>query len=195
MIGFEPGAEGNVGERMNCPVCDGELKTAAIDSVDVKECDACHGFWFEAGQLRDAKDAADPDLRFVDFDLWRHEDLFHLSKKPVTCPRCELEMVAANYADTGVEVNCCTSCHAVWLDRGEFEKIITALEAELEEKDTAELVRESLAEARQLLAGEEGLLSDWRDLGSVLKMLEYRVLSEHPGIGKLLAAFQKSVPQ
>ena len=52
----------------------------------------------------------------------------------------------------------------------------------------------SLKEARQVLAGPESLLSEWRDFATVLRMLEYRVLSGNPTVARALAAIQVTNP-
>lgn len=43
--------------------------------------------------------------------------------KKVKCPKCEvIELTMADR--TGVEIDYCTACRGVWLDRGELDKII-----------------------------------------------------------------------
>jgi hypothetical protein len=65
---------------------------------------------------------------------------------------------------------------------------------ELLTKDVADYVRASLGEAREIIAGPESLLSEWRDFLTVLRMLEYRILSNNPRLGKALANIQASDP-
>jgi Zn-finger nucleic acid-binding protein len=144
--------------------------------------------------LRRAKDHADSDLNWMDFDLWKHKAMFDVVDESIECPSCHYGMVALEYADTRVQVDYCERCNGVWLDAGEFEKIVEALRAELETKDFPGYVKASLKEAADLVRSEEGLVSDWKDFTTVLRMLKYRILSRAPGIVKLLADLQSRNP-
>ena len=100
------------------------------------------------------------------------------------------EMVALQYGSTGVTIDCCEGCHGIWLDRGELERIVGALTDELRTKSLGDYVRASVEEARELFTGTESLASEWRDLRSVLRLLELRFFVENP---KLLS-FVRAVP-
>jgi len=41
----------------------------------------------------------------------------------LVCPNCKVEMQAVNRE--GVEIDICTNCQGIWLDKGELEKIIS----------------------------------------------------------------------
>jgi Zn-finger nucleic acid-binding protein len=103
-------------------------------------------------------------------------------------------MLQIAYGDTGVTVDYCHDGHGIWLDKGEFEAIVAALETEVISTDASEYVRASLQEARELFAGEEGFVSEWRDFLTVTRLLQYRVLAEHPRLAELLVALQISNP-
>ena len=179
---------------MNCPRCSEELQSTNAGTVQVEECPGCKGLWIGDDELRRLKDEVDPDLRWMDFELWEHPDRFHVSATPVGCPNCGRQIAAIDYGDTGIEVDYCTHCRGVWVDSGEFEKIVHALTDELLTKDVSDYVRASVGEAREIIAGPESLLSEWRDFLTVLRMLEYRILSENPKLGKALANIQASDP-
>ena len=179
---------------MTCPRCSVEFGSRMLGEIEVEECASCGGVWLEEDELRKAKDLADPDLVWMDFEIWKHADRFEVSVKPVRCPRCDIDMAAVVYGDTKIEVDFCIRCQSVWLDNGELEKIVEALTDELMNMDIPDYVTESLNEARQVLAGPETLLSEWRDFATVLKMLEYRVLSGNPTVARALAAIQITNP-
>ena len=44
------------------------------------------------------------------------------------CPICDIEMRTADRE--GVEIDYCSQCRGVWLDRGELEKIIARVESQ-----------------------------------------------------------------
>ena len=83
---------------MNCPHCRTPLETRSTDGVEIDECPSCQGIWFDADELRRVKDEADPDLRWLDFELWMHADRFQLAEKSVDCPTCSIPLVAIDYA-------------------------------------------------------------------------------------------------
>ena len=49
-------------------------------------------------------------------------------------------------------------------------------------------------QAGDLLTGEEGFASEWKDLSMVTRLLQYRVLAEHPRLAELFVALQISNP-
>lgn len=175
---------------MQCPSCRSELETRSTNGIEIDECPSCRGIWFDADELRQTKDQADPDLRWMDFELWKHEDEFHVSEKKMKCPKCSIALAAIDYGKTGVEVDFCIQCRGVWLDAGEFEKIIDHLSDDLLNMGLSEYLRASLEEAKEIVTGSESLVSEWRDLSTVLRMLLYRLLSENPKLGGALAEFQ-----
>lgn len=179
---------------MQCPRCETELGSRTVGEVELEACASCGGLWFEDQELRKAKDQADPDLAWMDFEIWKHGDRFEVSVAPLRCPSCDVDMAAVEYDTTRIEVDFCLRCQGVWLDGGEFEKIIQSLEQELLDKDLPDYIAASLREARQVLAGPEPLASEWKDLRTVLRMLEYRILSENPTVARALAAIQMADP-
>jgi Zn-finger nucleic acid-binding protein len=162
-----------------------------IEEVKIDQCLQCEGIWFDQDELRKAKDTVEPDLTWYDFEIWRKEDQFGVQSSSILCPRCQVPLVAIEYGGTGVEIDYCAQCEAVWLDGGEFEGIIAALGEEIAGKDVPDYVAASLEEARELVGGEEGAISEWRDFLTVVRLLQYRVLAENPRLREVVAALQK----
>jgi Zn-finger nucleic acid-binding protein len=179
---------------MDCPRCNEPMTTRKIGEVEVDECLECKGIWFDRGELRQAKDEIDHDLSWMDFDIWKHKDEFHIAAKPTRCPRCGINMAGVNYGKTGVEICVCSKCRGSWLDGGEFDKIVTCLHEELETKTASDYVRESLEEAKEVFTGREGLASEWKDFATVLRMFEYRFFVEHPKLFEAVRDLSKRMP-
>ena len=179
---------------MKCPRCQDKVETRSTGGVEIDECSSCQGIWLTADELRRLKDETDKDLAWMDFELWKHPERFRVDSKRIQCPTCATALVAIDYDDTGVEVDFCTDCRGVWLVGGELEKIIEHLSEELLPKDSSDYVRASLEEAKELVTGPESFLSEWKDLATVLRMLQYRLLSENPRLGSALAEFQAKSP-
>lgn len=179
---------------MDCPHCKRGMEPRPLGSVEVSECEACGGMWISEQNLQFAKDEADPDLNWMDFDLWKNRERFRLAGKTIACPSCDDDLVVLDYGETGVQVDYCDACRAVWLDAGEFKAIIEALRRELLSKSVPGYIEASLKEARDLVMSEEGLLSDWKDLSTVLRMLKYRIMSRSTGVVEILAELQERNP-
>lgn len=179
---------------MQCPLDGTTLETHTIQLVNVEECPQCRGLWFEEGQLRKAKDESESDLKWLDFDLWSDQESFTTDWSSRKCPKCDKNMATISYAETGVAVDYCVDGHGVWLDKGEFQAIVEALEAEVSSKSVSGYIASSLHAATDLITGDEGFFSEWEDLLTVLRLLQYRVLAENPKVAELLVALQAASP-
>ena len=177
---------------MQCPKCHTELIPRAIETVTVDECGGCEGIWFEKEELRMVKDATDPDLNWMDFEIWGKPEALKVSGTRSQCPRCAVSMHVLDYDDTGVEVEYCDQCSGVWLDKGKLGTIIDALERELLDKSLGDYVKETLGEAKELLIGPESFVSEWKDFATVVRLLQYRLLSLRPEIAKKIVLFQRN---
>jgi len=179
---------------MECPIDGTTLETHTIQSINIEECVQCRGLWFEEGELRKSKDESDPDLNWLDFDLWSDQESFETDWSSRKCPHCGKNMATISYATTGVTVDFCVEGHGVWFDKGEFQAIIEALEKEIVSKDISDYVTASLEEAKEIITGDEGFISEWKDFLTVTRLLQYRVLAENPKVAELLIALQLTSP-
>lgn len=179
---------------MDCPKCKKPMRVKNTQGIEIDECADCKGTWFDRDELRRVKDHTNGDLNWMDFELWKHPERFRVAEKPVGCPRCAVSMVSIEYDKTRVEVDYCIQCRGVWLDADEFEKIIEALTQELESKGVSDYIRASLEEVHEIVAGTEGFFSEWRDFTTVMRMLRYRILADHPRLHSLLTAMQANSP-
>ena len=180
---------------MRCPSCDGILEPHSENGVEVLECLNCRGIWFNKDELRKAKDLADPDLVWMDFNLWKDPEQLAARAGSMLCPVCQKPLARIDYVDTNVIVDCCIDGHGLWLDKGEFEGIITALQKELESKPGSEYMHETLHQAVELVSGHERFASEWKDFATVFRLMEYRILIEHPKLAGALEVIRKGSPQ
>lgn len=182
------------GVKMKCPICKIELKKKMIKEIEIDECEKCKGMWFEDDELRKAKDAANGDLNWMDFEIWKHEDQFKTKSRNLPCPQCNKVLVAINYADTNVEIDYCPTCKGTWLDKGEFKKIIETLTNELLTKPFSEYIKDSIEEAKEIITGPESFLSEWKDFTTVLRMMQYRLFVENPKLSNTVNSIQQANP-
>ena len=179
---------------MICPRCHNELRSANLSDVPVHECPQCHGVWFERGELEQTADRTAPNLAWLDFELWKDQELFNVTESALLCPADGQGLASIHYGETGVVVDHCVNCGGVWLDGGEFENIIQALKDEVAAKPASSYAKTALHEAAELVSGDKSLASEWRDFATVLRLMEYRLLVENPRLNKLLLDFARMSP-
>ena len=178
----------------SCPKCKIELKRNHIGLIEIDECEKCKGVWFDSDELRKAKDITDSDLNWMDFEIWKHEDKFKPMSTEINCPVCNTATEAIDYGSTNIEVDYCLSCQGIWLDKDEFKKIIKALQDELLSKSFSDYIKESIEEAKEIITGPESFISEWKDFATVLRMMQYRMFVENPGLLDSVMSVQKANP-
>ena len=176
-----------------CPDCGMELKPVKSGGADFDECEKCKGAWYEGGEFTENKDNADPDLNWMDFEIWKHEDQFRSADSPRACPVCGENMVTVEYGHTNVIVDCCRSCKGMWLDRNEFNRIVSSLEEEVVSKSFSDYVREAVKEGAEIITGKESFLSEWRDFTTVVRLMQYRLFVEKPAVLNAITGIQRSL--
>ena len=177
---------------MECPKCEIELHKKTIQEIEVDECQKCEGIWFEKDELRQIKDKTDSDLNWMDFEIWKHPEKFKPVSDKNDCPNCTHKMNVLDYDNTNIEIEYCTECQGIWLDKDKLQKIIEALEEEIITKSMDDYVKATIEEAKELLTGSDSFISEWKDFTTILRFLEYRFLSFHPKIHSTIVSFQKN---
>lgn len=181
---------------MICPNChSSSFEAHEVGSAHTEACTICRGVWFEAGELKQAEAYVDHDLGWLEVDLWKDVEQFKVTEQAERlCPADGKPMANVRYGPTDVTVDTCPQCRGIWLDQGEFERIIEALKDHLTEMTSDEYEQAALEQAGQLVSGQKPLKSEIKDLGTVLRYLQYRVLVEHPKVRNTLEALQKGLP-
>jgi Zn-finger nucleic acid-binding protein len=177
-----------------CPKCETEMMRRNIGAVEIDECNKCGGVWFDNDELRHAKDATDSDLNWMDFEIWKHADQFKAKPSMLKCPVCKTPTKTIQYGTTHFEIDYCPNCRGTWLGKGEFEKIIDALEKELLTTSFSQYVRDAVQEAKEVFTGPESLISEWKDFATVLRLMQYRLFVENPKLMDAVTAAQKASP-
>jgi Zn-finger nucleic acid-binding protein len=204
---------------MLCPICKIQLDRAVLSGVEVNYCPSCLGLWFEEDELRWAKDYKDRNLRWLDIDLWKDETKFRISPGKKLCPRDRFPLYETAYGDSGihpvksakggarpvkseelfnrgkqfngVKVDVCNLCHGIWLDRGEFKKIIQYLREKADQEILNHYLKNLRSEFWEIFAGPETLKEEIEDFLIVLKLLNYKLAVQHPAIARIIASLPK----
>lgn len=176
---------------MHCPICKIYLDRAILHNVGVDFCPTCLGLWFEEDELIMAKDVKDRDLRWLDIDLWKEKEKFKISPGQKLCPWDRLPLYETNYGNSKIKVDLCNICHGIWLDRGEFKKIIQYLKKRADYEILHDYLKNLKEEFWEIFTGPETLRDEVLDLLTILKLLRYKFATQHPNITKIISQLPK----
>jgi Zn-finger nucleic acid-binding protein len=177
---------------MHCPKDQTELQPLTVGGVRVDACPKCKGLWFDREELRKAKDVKLPDASWFDIHLWKDTDAFKGVNTDRLCPRDGRHLVELEYGDTGVKIDACRHCEGIWLDRGEFEKIL----AEIRSTSDAALLNDYWgtlkAEAKDIFTGPEDFASEARDLATLIDLFKYKFQVQAPRLAEFLSRLPRA---
>ncbi|OHA70730.1 MAG: hypothetical protein A3F15_00110 [Candidatus Wildermuthbacteria bacterium RIFCSPHIGHO2_12_FULL_40_12] len=172
---------------MSCPICKKDFEKAIFYGAEVDYCLQCLGLWFEEEELRWTKDVKDRDLRWLDIDLWKDKTKLRISRGIRLCPHCRLPLYEVYYGDSKIVVDICNLCHGLWLDRGEFKKIIGYLKEQSDSETLNHYAQNLTAEFWEVFSGPEGFREELHDFLAILKILSYKFFTQHPNIARLIS--------
>ncbi len=177
---------------MKCPKCEGETKEQAIEKIKVDLCTSCKGQWFGKDEFRKIKDEKEKDLSWMDIDLWESDEKFSISKDKSSCPDCGVPLYEVKYGDSNIKVDVCNLCEGIWLDDGEFKKIMNYLKDKAGDKIMNEYMKTLFEETSEIFLGPEPLKEEIRDVFILLGLLKYRFGAKRPFISRVISNIPKS---
>ena len=167
------------------------MEKAVFYGTEVDYCPKCLGLWFEQDELRQAKDEKDRDLNWLDIDLWKDKAKLKIGRSPRLCPKDEVPLYKVQYGDSGIEVDVCNLCRGIWLDRGEFKKIIDYLREQGKEEMLKNYLSNLIKEGVEIFTGPEGFKEEAADFLTVIKLLDYKFASQHQAISQIILSLPK----
>ncbi len=161
---------------MNCPVCKEQLATALFHNVEVDYCPFCLGMFLEKGELELAKDHKDQNLRWLDLDLWQSPEHFKTYQKDLSkrCPACGLPFYQVLYGSSEIVVDLCRMCGGIWLDRGEFRKIIEYLKSLAQWQILNQKIKALRQEIWEIFTGPKTFREELEDVLILLKVMTHK---------------------
>lgn len=177
---------------MKCPTHQTEeMKKAMFYNTEVDYCSVCLGVWFSEDELRQAKDQADKSLQWLDIDLWNDATKFQIGKTAKICPTDFVPLYQVNYNHSDIKVDICNFCHGVFLDRGEFKKIISYLRAKKTDEILHHYLRSLVEEGKEIFVGPESFREEADDFMAVVKLFNDKLLVQHPALAIFIANLPK----
>ena len=180
---------------MKCPQCGEQMSDRSLERLNIHECKHCRGIWFNQGELEAIGDKGMPDLGWMGMDIWKQKAEFKASQNPMFCPQCaSMTLVTLHDCCSEIELSLCNQCKGVWLNADQFSDVIERIAEEVDQQTVPDYIKASIRQIKEMIANPDSMLSEWRDLKSILKLLHYRLLAEHPKIESLISGLQKSIP-
>lgn len=180
-----------ISNGLKCPKCLKELKEFSSQDLKLARCFDCNGIWFDKNELKKVIDERDMDLAWMHFDLWSDKEKFNAKKGKKLCPRCKKGMAVLKYDNSEVEVDVCADCGGVWLDSGEFTKIVDFLEKILLKKDVPAYIAELAKEGERIILDPAHGAVEAKHFLILTKLLQYRILAENNFIASIISALPK----
>ena len=156
---------------MECPNDGENLEKVLFHHVEVGYCPKCLGIWFDKDELRLAKDDRDKQLNWVDVDLWRDKQKFHVARGDRHCPVDRAGLTEVKYDESKTKVDFCKMCQGVWLDRGEFKQIVNYLKTKSDYELLHNYAKNLVVQLWEVFSGPEGFRSELADFLMILKPL------------------------
>ncbi len=111
--------------QLRCPRDFTPLRAHQHDGLSVLQCPECAGLWFSAAAVSACVRRFGPHL--PSRASASPKDKEQQTKLP--CPQCHDKLLTAHVHE-GIEVDSCTTCHALWLDKGELDTFLELAESE-----------------------------------------------------------------
>jgi len=103
-----------------CPACGGPLIVVEFEGVEVDHCCACHGLWFDAGELDVLVSLAGGDAERLRAALATAPG----GRTRRRCARCGRRLDTVAVGDgPAVQIERCRVGHGFWLDPGELDRV------------------------------------------------------------------------
>lgn len=177
---------------MKCPTHqDVEMKKAMFYNQQVDYCPTCLGVWFSEDELRRAKDTKDPSLQWLDVDLWGEPTKFQVGKSEKVCPQDFVPLYQVGYDRSSIKVDICNVCRGVWLDRGEFKKIVAYLRAKKTDELLHHYFKNLAKEGMEIFIGPESFKEETDDFITIIKLFGDKLLVQHPSLAIFIANLPK----
>ena len=176
---------------MDCPKDRTPLEVVHFHSIPIHRCLKCEGTWYQKDQLQILKDKeAHGDYCWINLDLWRDAANFRAaSTSRYACPADGTPLTPVHYRNASIVVDMCETCKGVWLDKGEYARIIKFLADAVDAQSVGNYLSDLRDEFGEIVRGHP--LAGLRGIEKVLYLLELRFFVQHP---RLLSGVQ-SLPR
>jgi Zn-finger nucleic acid-binding protein len=166
-----------------------------LSGLKFEGCPKCHGMWLEKDELRQLKNKVnDGQLHWLNREVDNIEKASSISSSRF-CPKCMTNKLRSIlFGHSGVIIDWCPVCHSVWLDRDEFDSIVSYLREEATAATPREIAHEIGEDLKRTVTGEgpESRLADFGDAAFALEACANAFVFEHPAFFRFLTGEARS---
>lgn len=182
---------------LQCPVCRVNFNKYEIYGMEIKGCPNCRGMWLLRDELRKLKDQVDKDswgnLRWMDNEIEALDKTVAIRSSRF-CPICsDVQLVSTKFGQSNIIIDYCFSCKGTWLDRGEFQEIISYLRSELDHFTSKDMKQKVYEEIKRIWGGPEDKFSAILDAKAAISAFLMTSIFEHPELLKRLNNFSNAL--
>lgn len=114
---------------MKCPVCKVSTTAVEFDKIELDYCFACHGIWFDRGELELLLDTLTRGTTRDLVNSLMQRPAQNVSEKSRKCPICRRTMRKIDIGSgREILVDVCNAGHGLWFDGGESGALIEQLQ-------------------------------------------------------------------
>lgn len=179
----------------DCPACGVKLGLYSLLSIEFEGCPKCHGFWLDRDELRKLKNKVGiGELHWLNSEVDNIEQAAAIPTKRL-CPRKDNgQLLSVVFSKSSVVMDWCPKCHGIWLDRGEYDKIIDYLHDEAGNATVQDVEKEIAEDVKRLFkSGPESTFAELGDIAAAVTALINFTIFEHPKVFKFMTDTAASV--
>jgi len=172
----------------DCPACGAKLDLYAILSIEFEGCPKCRGLWLDRDELRKLKDKVGiGELHWLNSEVEHIEQTVAIASKR-SCPKKDSgNLFSVLFGKSSVVLDWCPKCHGIWLDRGEYDKVIDYLREEAGNANIKDVEKEIAEDVKQLWkGGPSGRVAEIGEISAAVTALLNFAIFEHPKLFKFL---------
>lgn len=181
-----------------CPACNVNMNLYKVLGIQFEGCPKCKGIFLDKSELRKLKDRASKGswntLRWLDDEVEAVGETNAMPSKRL-CPKCEsVKFVSTSFGSSKIIIDWCPGCQGIWLDRNEFQEIVTYLRDKLNKLSSGDAIKEVYQEIKEIWNGPEDKISEILDAKATIWALINIKIFEHPALCQRLIAYSESIP-
>jgi Zn-finger nucleic acid-binding protein len=111
--------------NVTCVKCESVLDKARVSDVEVDLCPSCGGLWLDHGEIERLGRGAPAELDRLRAALTGSPTPSAASETTTSCPACPGALKEVVLGP--VHVDYCAKCHGVFLDKGELDQAVAAV--------------------------------------------------------------------
>lgn len=172
----------------DCPACGAKLDLYSILSMEFEGCPKCHGLWLATDELRKLKNKFDiGELHWLNGEVDNIEKTAAIRSKRA-CPKKDSgNLLSVVFGKSSVVLDWCPKCHGIWLDRGEYDKIVDYLREEAGSATVKDVEKEIAEDVAKLWkGGPESRVAEIGDIAAAVTALINFTIFDHPAVFKIV---------